>query len=882
MAGAEPVEAPVRGRFDRLSVRDALGLRNARNRHGGRFDWIGERGGVSRAVERFAWQSGRFSVAFGRWSRAAFPFGRAGGRAGTLRGTLLQTPAPMLRVARFAAVGLLVPLAPTVLAQPTYAPGAIRDSASAVGQGLIAYSDGNHAAAAARFREAVATDRRDVRARVLLARVLADTVLDRRDDARRVLRDARDVAPNDIEVLTSLIVLLRDDAPTFIQDRLREQQRLELSERILALDPTNAIAHEELGRAAVRDVWRYRGALAIADVPALRTTAALELRDVTASLDAEEEEQEDLASERPGVLAGEITAAAASDATARPDPRAIVRRDRWDLDRMRQQGVVMHDLSSRSDEALDVAARHFRAAIAADPFRREAYDDLMRAYALTGHWQEGANVAAEMYRVFPEDVGMWRYLGLARLRVGDAEGAERAFRSAERFAPPDERAAFASIDLLVRDDERAAYREDREGFTQRFWTSQDPRLLTTYNERRLEHLARMTYADLVLAAPAVGKRGWETQRGRMFVRYGPPEVDHMIFPPVERDDFTLVNLWQYADGLRLVFEDPMRNGEFSFYSPGALESGQALDPWQSDYALRAREAIAAEPQRYAYADPAGARRVQLPYRVTTFRNADGRRTDLYVHYGVPIGEVDAASEQVDVTAHTGTFLVGRDRSVLHEQRQTLHGLRTAQIVHYEEANLWVETQPITAPPGEAELSVEFQTASGGVVAAQRRPVTLPDYADDANAHFAMSDLMLAFRAERVADGRIVEQGDILRNGRSLRPAPWSVFRRDQKMVLYFELYDLAIDANGRTDYEVELTMAPKVRERSLLDRILPGRRRRDEVSVRFPGAGTARSQDFATNLDTSDKRPGLYTLTLKVEDKAGRHSETRTVDVYLE
>lgn len=786
-----------------------------------------------------------------------------------------------------AAVGLLapvVPLVPAALAQPTYGAGAPMDSTTAVGQGMIAYADGRHAAAEARFRAAVDADRRDVRARLLLARVLADTVLDRRDDARSVLEDARRVAPDDLEVLLGLIVLLRDDAPTFIQDRLREQQRIEISRRILALDPANALAHEELGRAAVRDVWRFRGALAIADVPAVQTASRTSLREGSISMAPLEEVGvgEDSEFNPTGQNSPDVATDLALRATARQRTDAIVRTDRWDLDRMRQQGVVMQDLSARSTGALEIAERHFRAALATDPFRREAYDDLMRAYALTGRWQEGANVAAEMYRVFPEDVGMWRYLGLARLRVGDAEGAERAFRSADRFAPPDERAAFASIDLVIRDDERAAYRADPEGFAQRFWTSQDPRLLTTYNERRLEHLARMTYADLVLAAPAVGKRGWETQRGRMFVRYGPPAEDRMLYPAATQNEFALVNLWQYADGLRLVFDDPMRTGEFGFYSPGAAESGTSLDPWQSDYALRAREAIAAEPQRYAYADPAGARRVQLPYRVTTFRNADGRRTDLYVHYGVPIGEVDASREQIDLTAHTGTFLVGRDRTVLHEQRQTLHGLRTAQIVRYEEANLWVETQPMSAPPGEAELSVEFQTASGGVVAAQRRPVTLPDYAEAANTSFSMSDLMLAFRAERVPDGRPIEQGDVVRNGRSLRPAPWSVFRRDQKMVLYFELYDLALNPQGRTDYEVEMTFAPKDRERGLLDRLLPGRRQRDEVSVRFPGAGTARTQDFATNLDTSNKRPGLYTLTLKVEDKAGRHTETRTVDVYLE
>src|SRR5690606_33994020 len=172
------------------------------------------------------------------------------------------------------------------------------------------------------------------------------------------------------------------------------------------------------------------------------------------------------------------------------------------------------------------------------------------------------------------------------------------------------------------------------------------------------------------------------------------------------------NIWDYGD-FRFVFEDPFQNGEFRLYSPPAdlfaSVGGSAVD--RMDYERIARETFRTTPERYDFEPPG--RRIGLPYLVTAFKGDDGR-TDLYVHYGIPLAErVDpAADELVDLTVKTGAFLISQDRDILAERRRTLYGLRTAQVEPFAETQLWTDTQALDAPPGTHEVSVEFETVGG--------------------------------------------------------------------------------------------------------------------------------------------------------------------------
>lgn len=821
---------------------------------------------------------------------------------------------------------LILALAVGLAAGPVRAQD-LPDSTTVLGRAIAAYRGGRVPDALRLFEEAARAAPRDARAQFYLARVRADSAVGDRRGAERALDRALELDPTNVEYLVAKVVVLRADAPTFLQDRLREQRRLDLARQILRLDSANAFAHEEIGRVAIRDFWRYRNALMVPQFAARARTSSRELGTPPTAVEGSEEDFRN-----PTGLA-DIARLENQDRGLRgtDDPNAVFRADRFDVEALRTQGVPVVDLSRRAELAYRRAVGHLRAALATDPFRREVYGDLMRVYALKGEWTEALGMLAGMYAVFPEDPDTWTYFGLAHLRGGNPEGADRAFSTALRFGGPALRRAFESVDLLLPERERAAAAADPAAYAARFWAAQDPRRLTTYNERKLEHFARLAYADLLFAVPALHKRGWETERGRLVVRYGPPPVEVTILPqgfsqsvrrtifevptqtqtlvaaddaqgasgtdgevqiiggqlpePARRrdpepfnmgDDLNVFNVWDYGT-FRFVFEDPLRNGEYRLYSPKASEISDGEDPWINDYELRVRETIRETPERYEYTAPG--RQIELPYLVSTFRGADGQ-TDVLVHYGIAVPRYDSTAERIDLNAQAGTFLVGEDRRLLVERRRTLYGLRTAQIVPFEGTNLWVDTQEMQAPPGNHTLAVEFETGTGGTVAVQRREIRVPDYSA---ARFAVSDFMLAYHAARTPNGQPLEPGEIVRKGLSIRPAPWSVFNRTRPLYLYFEIYDLTVGRDGRTAYDVELTLQRRDRNTTVGDRVrrVFGRRR-EGVSVKYPGGGTLRSFENAPSLDASDQPPGLYTLTLRVTDTVGRKTEERNVDLVLE
>jgi hypothetical protein len=336
------------------------------------------------------------------------------------------------------------------------------------------------------------------------------------------------------------------------------------------------------------------------------------------------------------------------------------------------------------------------------------------------------------------------------------------------------------------------------------------------------------------------------------------------------------NIWDYGD-FKFVFEDPFRNGEYRLYSPPADEIGQGALPWENDYEIKAKETFRKTPERYEYEAPG--RQIEVPYLVTAFKGTDAN-TDLYINYGIPILEYDPKQELLDITANTGTFLISSDRDILFEQRRTIYGLATEQIVSFEETNLWIDSRRMDAPPGEHEVSIEFETASGNTVAVQRRPVTVPAFNTD---RLALSDLLLAYHIEDTPDGNPLSKADIVRDGLSILPAPWSVFSHEQPIYFYFEVYNLELADGGNTDYEIEAVLAPREDAKGLrkaLKGLFGGGKK--GVSVQLPGSGTTTDDGQYLIMDATNQESGLYTLVLRVHDNvSGRTVETEQ-DLFLE
>ncbi len=78
---------------------------------------------------------------------------------------------------------------------------------------------------------------------------------------------------------------------------------------------------------------------------------------------------------------------------------------------------------------------------------------------------------------------------------------------------------------IITDEERKSFKklsndEERDAFIEQFWLRRNPNPDSPENEFREEHYRRIAYANEHFAA---GKPGWKTDRGHIYISFGPPD-----------------------------------------------------------------------------------------------------------------------------------------------------------------------------------------------------------------------------------------------------------------------------------------------------------------------------------------------------------------------
>ncbi len=90
-----------------------------------------------------------------------------------------------------------------------------------------------------------------------------------------------------------------------------------------------------------------------------------------------------------------------------------------------------------------------------------------------------------------------------------------------------------------------------------YWKKRDPTPKTQFNELLDEFYARVSESNYKFKTRV--QEGWETDRGRIFILYGPPLK-------IENGRYSIRSLpwlvWEYGDSLKFIFVDKKRNGEF--------------------------------------------------------------------------------------------------------------------------------------------------------------------------------------------------------------------------------------------------------------------------------------------------------------------------------
>jgi GWxTD domain-containing protein len=136
------------------------------------------------------------------------------------------------------------------------------------------------------------------------------------------------------------------------------------------------------------------------------------------------------------------------------------------------------------------------------------------------------------------------------------------------------------VSYIITEEEKRAFRklatdEEREQFIEIFWRRRDPDPDTDENEYREEHYERIAYANQHFAS---GIPGWKTDRGRIYITFGPPHskethpMGGMYDRPMHHGGGSTstypFETWFYrhlpgvGSGIEIEFVDPTGTGEY--------------------------------------------------------------------------------------------------------------------------------------------------------------------------------------------------------------------------------------------------------------------------------------------------------------------------------
>jgi GWxTD domain-containing protein len=136
------------------------------------------------------------------------------------------------------------------------------------------------------------------------------------------------------------------------------------------------------------------------------------------------------------------------------------------------------------------------------------------------------------------------------------------------------------VTYIITNEERAAYKnlqtdQEREHFIEQFWLRRDPTPGTPANEFKEEHYRRIAYANQHFTQPD-GLAGWKTDRGRVYITFGPPDEieSHPNGGPAHAFPY---EQWMYrliagiGNNVIVEFDDPNRTGEYHMTADSSVQ-----------------------------------------------------------------------------------------------------------------------------------------------------------------------------------------------------------------------------------------------------------------------------------------------------------------------
>ncbi|HEX5132609.1 MAG TPA: tetratricopeptide repeat protein [Candidatus Krumholzibacteria bacterium] len=430
---------------------------------------------------------------------------------------------------------------------------------------------------------------------------------------------------------------------------------------------------------------------------------------------------------------------------------------------------------------LYAARRELRAAVSCDSSDSDAmYRYLIACYALDDTSSADATRAIVRFPASPE---FRLYRGALAWEALDFRSCQRDFADAVALMDGDTRRAYGYVEraLPVTDRDRLDDfpPEARDSVLRAYWLRADPDPTTALNERELEFIYRMFVADVRYSNGPTQKRGWETDRGAAFLKFGTPTTVAYTLGDDNRSG--KVEMWSYVIGG--VFHQFLFVDEFL--------NGNPRIPYSADILLHYLEHA---PPRTALASAI----VPIPAAldVVAFRD-DNFAASIYLAMCVDADSLRASradSRDDRLVVRAATFDPAWRRTGAFADTLRL----TATSTHHRAGTTHLEV--VRRLPGSFDryhLAMAMEDAHARARASVRGDADAERFVAD---HTKLSDILLT--ADPGSGG-----AGIKRHGQTLVPRIHRGYRAGELLRAYVEIYDLARSARS-SRYEIRFAIFP--------------------------------------------------------------------------
>jgi GWxTD domain-containing protein len=473
------------------------------------------------------------------------------------------------------------------------------------------------------------------------------------------------------------------------------------------------------------------------------------------------------------------------------------------------------------------------------------------------------------------------------------------------------------VTYIITDEEKQAWKrlstdDERQQFIEQFWLRRDPTPDTEENEYKEEHYRRIAYANERFAS---GIPGWKTDRGRIYIVYGPPdEIEShpsggTYERPFEEGGGTTSTYpfekwrYRYIDGIgndvNIEFVDTTMSGEYHMsmdpsekdallYVPGAgltmmeqmgladktdrfnrtdgthLGTGSGpLPASMNEFERLSQFAKLQKPPAVKFKDLEAAVSSSIRFNTLPFKvQADFIKvTDSTILSTITIQfeRKDLQFQQKDGLAKATVNIFGRITSIAGRTVNTFEDVVTVDVPAdllgkaIEGASIYQKAVPL--PPGMYRLNVVCKDIVGGNMTTYPMALNVPHYDEE---KLAGSSLILADLIEKVPT-KSIGTGQFVIGDTKVRPRLNDTFERNEKLGIYTQFYNFGPDEktkkpNGSIQYEIVKNGV----EKPILDYT--------EELGKIPGA-SAQQVTVEKLLPLMTLEPGQYTLKMKVVDK---------------